>query len=84
MCIIVSLVPRTIEAHDVYAIIVCRVERMMEGRKGERQGGSEQKRKVEREGGRKGTDSVSLSIPCFPSLTFSNALSNACCVSFRI
>lgn len=46
VCIIVSLVPSTIEAHYVYAIIVCGVERMMEGRKGERQGGSEQKRKV--------------------------------------
>ena len=38
MCIIISLVPRTIEAHYVYAVIVCGVE-MMEGRKGERQGG---------------------------------------------
>ena len=76
MCIIISLVPRTIEAHYVYAVIVCGVE-MMEGRKGERQGGREQKRKVEREGGRKGTDSVKLSIPCFPSLTCNDTLSNA-------
>lgn len=76
VCIIISLVPRTIEAHYVYAVIVCGVE-MMEGRKGERQGGRKQKRKVEREGGRKGTDSVRLSIPRFPSLTFNNTLSNA-------
>ena len=51
MCIIISLVPRTIEAHYVYAVIVCGVE-MMEGRKGERQGGRKQKKKG-REGGRK-------------------------------
>ena len=76
MHIIVSLVPITIEALYVYAIIVCGVE-MMEGRKGERQGRREHKRKVEREGGRKGTDSARLSIPRFPSLTFNNTLSNA-------